>query len=379
MDFLHEQGVRFIHLLQSHFTHQPSVDVFVELPQYLADPDTLMIFVFPLLLVFNRWLACRFALTIGVVDMINTVLKWMLQGERPYWWVSEVNQTTLTSVLPHLEQLPLTCESGPGSPSGHAMTSAAVGFVFISAVIDQHVHKKVEQSKRHLVESCLWFGYAFVVAFISIARLRLATHFPHQVVFGACAGMAGGWLVWNLPIERIRRKHFLTFALILFVWATVTYFGLQLIGVDPNRTLQLALKHCINRQYVKMSTTPWHSVYRNFALILATGLCSTTPLWTNIISQARFNLKEQISIALGSLVVAQTLASIPYPHQPVHIFYTCTILKNMSIVATSLLFVPLIVMYVKGSITIQQTVVTPVVEMPKRKMTAPSAMTIRQG
>lgn len=76
MDFLHEEGTRFIYLLQKGFTHQPSVDVFVHLPQYFADPDTLMIFAFPLLLAFNRLLACRFALTIGLVDMINTVLKW---------------------------------------------------------------------------------------------------------------------------------------------------------------------------------------------------------------------------------------------------------------------------------------------------------------
>lgn len=76
MDFLHEEGVRFIHLLQKSFTNQRAVDVFVEIPQYFADPDTLMIFAFPLLVTFNQWLACRFALTVGLVDMINTVLKW---------------------------------------------------------------------------------------------------------------------------------------------------------------------------------------------------------------------------------------------------------------------------------------------------------------
>lgn len=301
--------------------------------------------------------------------MINTVLKWILQGERPYWWVREANQS---SHLPELEHLPLTCETGPGSPSGHSMSSAAVGFVVISAVIDQYVHKMSNPIKRRNVERVLWFGYACAVALISIARLRLATHFPHQVVLGASAGLAGGWLVWNLPIERLQRKHFYAFAAAMFLWAVLTYFGLQLLGVDPNRTVQLALKHCAVRAYVKMSTTPWHSVYRNSALLLATGFCATNPAWTKVVSQARMGLKQQIPIAILSFVTAQALASIPYPHQPTYIFYTCAFIKNVLIVTACLLAIPMAILRVTESQAPPQTV--PVA--PVRKLTASA---IRHG
>lgn len=90
--------------------------------------------------------------------------------------------------MPDLEHLPLTCETGPGSPSGHSMSSAAVGFVLISALIDQYVQKIKDQAKRRYVERALWTGYGIAVALIGVARLRLATHFPHQVLLGAFAG-----------------------------------------------------------------------------------------------------------------------------------------------------------------------------------------------
>ena len=62
--------------------------------------------------------------------------KWILQGERPYWWIKE-HQTNIT-----LLQTPLTCETGqchyyaiviifmifpgPGVPSGHSQAAAVI-------------------------------------------------------------------------------------------------------------------------------------------------------------------------------------------------------------------------------------------------------------
>lgn len=46
---------------------------------------------------------------------------------RPYWWVHEFN----TLGAPILDQSPLTCETGPGSPSGHVMGFAALLFAVL--------------------------------------------------------------------------------------------------------------------------------------------------------------------------------------------------------------------------------------------------------
>lgn len=40
----------------------------------------------------------------------------ILFGERPYWWVHETAHYANT-VPPHIEQYPMTCETGPGEKS----------------------------------------------------------------------------------------------------------------------------------------------------------------------------------------------------------------------------------------------------------------------
>lgn len=44
---------------------------------------------------------------------VCVVLLRILFGERPYWWVHETAHYANT-VRPHIEQYPMTCETGPG-------------------------------------------------------------------------------------------------------------------------------------------------------------------------------------------------------------------------------------------------------------------------
>lgn len=76
MDTLHIEGVRLIHFLQQQWSHRPTVDLFTNVPQYVADPDTLCITLFPVLFSLDRFLALRFVLTIGTVDTANNIVKW---------------------------------------------------------------------------------------------------------------------------------------------------------------------------------------------------------------------------------------------------------------------------------------------------------------
>jgi glucose-6-phosphatase len=50
--------------------------------------------------------------------------------DRPYWWIPENNPPT--GGIARLHQFPVTCETGPGSPSGHLMVTAAVWQIILS-------------------------------------------------------------------------------------------------------------------------------------------------------------------------------------------------------------------------------------------------------
>lgn len=60
--------------------------------------------------------------------------------DRPYWWVHEFNDLG----APDLGQTPLTCETGPGSPSGHVMGFAALLFAVVRWIKTDFIKKSTE-------------------------------------------------------------------------------------------------------------------------------------------------------------------------------------------------------------------------------------------
>lgn len=54
---------------------------------------------------------------------VSAVLFRILFGERPYWWVHETAYYA-NAVPPHIEQYPMTCETGPGERHHYSCTAA---------------------------------------------------------------------------------------------------------------------------------------------------------------------------------------------------------------------------------------------------------------
>lgn len=76
------------------------------------------------------------------------VIDRLMHGDRPYWWVHEMEMAHNSSNAMMFQQMPAeifqfqtTCETGPGMPSGHSMAMSAAWYVVIHAVV------------RHLVKS----------------------------------------------------------------------------------------------------------------------------------------------------------------------------------------------------------------------------------
>lgn len=61
--------------------------------------------------------------------------------DRPYWWVWEQGGGAV-----ELRHTPLTCETGPGSPSGHVMGSAAVLYALLRWATANFINKNAQLS-----------------------------------------------------------------------------------------------------------------------------------------------------------------------------------------------------------------------------------------
>lgn len=60
-----------------------------------------------------------------MAEWSNTLFKWLLMEDRPFWWVQEEDGR------PFLKQTRLTCETGPGSPSGHCTGATVMCYVIV--------------------------------------------------------------------------------------------------------------------------------------------------------------------------------------------------------------------------------------------------------
>ena len=97
----------------------------------------------------------------------------MLQGERPYWWVKE--HSTNISLI----QTPLTCETGPGVPSGHSQAAATIMFCLLDSI------------SGHMTRGTCLLYIIFVISQVLMwsSRLYISAHFPHQCLLGCAVGL----------------------------------------------------------------------------------------------------------------------------------------------------------------------------------------------
>uniref|UniRef100_T1IE30 glucose-6-phosphatase n=1 Tax=Rhodnius prolixus TaxID=13249 RepID=T1IE30_RHOPR len=170
----------------------------------LCDTSYAIAILFPVFASLDTKLGFQVLLVSSVTEWANVLLKWLLAEGRPYWWIKE------EKVKIPLRQSSVTCETGPGSPSGHVMGTAALGYVFLQWLLIWLGHTvPTERVKmRKFATYFLWFLYLATVTLVSISRVNIAAHFPHQCVLGAVLGFDAGWSIkmafkWCLRPETV--------------------------------------------------------------------------------------------------------------------------------------------------------------------------------
>nr|CAD7576935.1 unnamed protein product [Timema californicum] len=182
----------------------PKSDGFFLTVTQLADPLYAFLFLVPIAAGLHTSFGTDILVATVVAEWSNTLLKCstaedgeievrisvgLLMEDRPFWWVRETNVYGKGDLarFPKLRQTPLTCETGPGSPSGHVMGYGAVAYCLVVWFIKMFVknNKKLSARTKSRVVVSVWILYAVTIVLVALSRLYVATHFPHQCLLGA--------------------------------------------------------------------------------------------------------------------------------------------------------------------------------------------------
>ncbi|NWY51021.1 G6PC3 phosphatase, partial [Chionis minor] len=223
MDALHTAGIRFAEALQS---GPPWLEKFWISVTSLADPKCIFTVCFPLAYYLDRKVGVS-VLWIGLVsEWLNVVLKWFLFGERPFWWVHESGLVNKELVV--LRQFPVSCETGPGDPSGHCMITGAALWPLVTALT-----ALASRHSRSLAVKLSPFGaYALLQLAVGLSRIFVLAHFPHQVVSGLLAGAALGWGLQGRTPAASTPGFFVAAALALLLGSLALHSLVIAAGID---------------------------------------------------------------------------------------------------------------------------------------------------
>lgn len=331
----------------------------------LFDPRYVFLIYAPILFAINKRVGHRTIIALTLTEWANQILKWLLAGERPYWYVHErahelsaANNITgiesydmaaiLASSQPkpmaHLKQFPVTCELGAGSPSGHAMVTATVWYILIDAYLKGELSMFNKADYTNIIQphsnqttnklaKLTWSMYTVILVLVSLSRVYLACHFPHQCLCGAILGVAVARLVAEkLPMEQLRKYHFYLTTCFMFTTALGTYAGLRGLGVNPLWSVDKAMRWCVRKEYIHLDTTPFFSMMRYLGFCLGIGLAYDSDKLISSSTQKQPNppsghlLVQRCVTALVSILFGRFLISLPLPNSNLNLFYLISFL-----------------------------------------------------
>ncbi|XP_059175657.1 glucose-6-phosphatase 2-like [Physella acuta] len=294
---LHLWGISVIQNLQIWFK---GYDGMMLLLSNLGDPRFAFTLYFPVAYFLHSTVGKRVLWVAAVSEWLNAIAKWLFHGERPYWWIHESGAYSKEK-MPYLRQYNITCETGPGSPSGHAMITSAVWYILIS---DFLYYKQVQSI---LAKSLFWIGYLLFMCSVCVSRLFVATHFPHQVLAGVFVGILLGKILNSISISSLVWHHYVLASLVLSAVAAATYILVLALGVDPMWSVQVALKWCAFREWVHQDTTLFYSIIRDVSSLIGLGIAVTLLGPKQEKSESIFRVVAQIIISLLLVLVTDRL------------------------------------------------------------------------
>lgn len=318
---LYVSGLNTIIFLQSVLFQGAKWAHYMLAMSHLGDPRNAFIIYFPVTYCIDKTLGRRVLWAAALSEWVNSILKWFLHDDRPYWWVDENEQYAKAPLL----QFSLTCEIGPGSPSGHAMVTGAV----LCCVLYYFIRKARTRLQIFLVTVLSVNIFFAVMLLIGVSRVYIATHFPHQVVLGVVIGFVIGVLVIRSSSPRNDTLHHHVFAgTFLITSAAIIYYLLTLCGVDPLWSIEKAKRSCVKPEYVHIRTSVFTAILRDSGAIIGVGIASKTSLYKRLAKLDNTFVMMLFNMA-ATLAASHIIEMFHLPEEPHTLYYASTFLKNM--------------------------------------------------
>ncbi|KAK2820641.1 hypothetical protein Q5P01_023600 [Channa striata] len=296
---------------------------------HMGDPKAAFLLVFPFTYFFSRRAGITVLWIAAISEWLNLVFKWFLFGERPFWWIGESG--LFVNRQPEVYQFSSTCETGPGSPSGHAMVTGAVWWVVTSS-LGSFLYSRTHSIVLSAVPYVL---YVLLLIAVGISRVFILAHFPHQVIAGSITGVILGIVLSRRVPEGRPLLFFFGFSIGILIGSLMLQAGLQQLGIDLSWSIALAKKWCSHAEWVRLDTAPLSSLTRDCGALLGLGLAQ---YW----KPGGWSLPwapRALSLAITSMGLYH-VNRLPLPVQPQGLFYGLVYFKFVIVPQIVMVWVP---------------------------------------
>lgn len=225
------------------------------------------------------------------------------------------------------------------------MVTTSVLYTMMPIIITQFLHffKTKGSLQGQLSHICLWLAFLVVISLVSLSRIFIATHFPHQVIGGVFGGIVISYITQKLldlsKFTSVKKCSLVSFMLIIL--SLGFYEILSHVIFDPSESIQKAQKWCADPAFIHVETTPFYALVRDagavFGIGLAHWLANNKPLST----QNNSLLLQIIQIIL-SITLIQLIEIFQPSFSNEMVSYIVGYFKNMALVVIVVFVAPFI-------------------------------------
>lgn len=239
-----------------------------------------------------------------------------------------------------------------GSPSGHSMVTSGV-LCLVSLWLMNSLREMLHHAhffSRFIITATIWSVLLTILCLVSLSRVFIATHFPHQVILGtiigllvACTVRKHSSVVFEVSCSV---SYCIVCSIVLVVTTFASHFVLSVLIYDPSISVTKAQKWCVKPSFVHLDTTPFYALVRDAGAVLGLGISFTRAKMNNWRGLSTFQvhlLSKSLKIIL-SVFLLQLLEAISLPKSNSLLFYVAGYGRCTLIPVIVILFVPMIVL-----------------------------------